>query len=219
MRHLIVFCIGWVGLCAASYGVTFSNPAPIDLFGPPTAAPYPSTIGVAGLDPVTTSVSVTLRNFTHISPDEVSVLLVSPAGAGLLLQSGAGGILSPQFDVTYTLADFGASPLPDVGIWGPGTYRPTAHNPPGPFPPPAPGAYNNPGPFGGGSATFASTFNGTNPNGPWNLFVLDQLTPARGAPVATRFAGGWTLDITAIPEPSMMLALGAAPLALRPRRR
>jgi hypothetical protein len=134
------------------------------------------------------------------------------------LQHSAGDALNPIFVNAYTLADSGAAPLPNTGTWGAGTFRPASYETGIAFPGPAPGTYSNPGPVLGGTATFASTFNGTNPNGAWDLFVIDQAGVGRGTPIANGIHGGWTLDITAIPEPSMMLVLAAAPLVLRRRR-
>jgi hypothetical protein len=58
-----------------------------------------------------------------------------------------------------------------------------------------------------------SVFNGMNPNGDWTLFLADQ-----GAG-ETATLTGWTLTITAVPEPSVALCLAlAGGLSLRRRR-
>jgi subtilisin-like proprotein convertase family protein len=54
---------------------------------------------------------------------------------------------------------------------------------------------------GGGSATFANTFGGSDPYGNWTLFFADL----SGGSVST--LTGWSLDITAVPEP-VNVALG-----------
>ncbi len=159
------------------------------------AVPYPSGItvsGVSGTIPATPgSVKVTLNNFSHTFPDDLGLVLVGPTGAALLLQDGAGD--DPDMvNVTYTFSDDGASTLPDLTAWTAGTYKPTAYFTGDSFPAPGPGTvYGNPGPAGAGTATFASTFGGTNPNGTWNLYVRDFATGDGGG-----FAGGWSLEIS-----------------------
>jgi large repetitive protein len=73
---------------------------------------------------------------------------------------------------------------------------------------------------GTGTGSFASQFNGTNPNGTWSLYILND-TPNSGGETTT--IGSWTLNInaTVIPEPSTLalIALGGAPLLDRLRRK
>jgi hypothetical protein len=58
-----------------------------------------------------------------------------------------------------------------------------------------------------------SVFNGMNPNGDWTLFLADQ-----GAGDEATLTG-WTLSLTAVPEPAVPLLGGLATLlALRRRR-
>jgi subtilisin-like proprotein convertase family protein len=150
--------------------------------------PYPSAIAVAGLTGNVTSVKVTLNNFSHTFVSDVGIVLVAPGGQALLLQDGAGGE-DEIANLTYSLADAGATHLPETA-WAPGTYKPTTYFEGDSFPAPGPGtAYNNPP--GVGTSTFASTYNGTNPNGTWNLFVRDFSNLDGGT-----IAGGWTLEIT-----------------------
>ena len=171
---------------------TFSNTAAITIPDVGNASPYPSTVTVAGVGTIPAtpgSVQVTINGFSHTFPDDVGIVLVGPTGAALLLQDGAGD--DPMVDVTYTLSDTGATQLPDTGVWGPGTYKPTAYVEDN-FPAPGPGTtYGNPGPAGGGTATFASIFGGTNANGVWSLYVVDFVAGEAGA-----IAGGWSLTIT-----------------------
>jgi len=120
----------------------------------------------------------------------VGIVLVGPTGVALLLQNGCDDDV-PMSGVTYTLSDTGATQLPDTTDWPAGTYKPAAYYTGDSFPAPGPLlAYNHPGPAGGNSATFSSTFGGTNPNGTWNLFVRDFASGDSGS-----ISGGWTLEI------------------------
>jgi subtilisin-like proprotein convertase family protein len=62
-------------------------------------------------------------------------------------------------------------------------------------------------------SAFLSNFIGLDPNGTWTLFVADQ------SPGATSTLQSWTLNITAVPEPSVAaLGLLSAALLLRRKR-
>jgi subtilisin-like proprotein convertase family protein len=171
----------------------FTNPASIAINDGDIATPYPSTITVSGLagniSSAPGSVKVTFNSFTHTFPDDVGMVLVGPTGAALLLQDGAGD--DPDVNgVTYTLSDDGAAFLPDDDAWGPGTYKPTAYFSTDEFPAPGPAAiYNVPGPMDG-TATFSSTYGGTNPNGVWSLYIADFVDEDGGS-----IPGGWSLEI------------------------
>ena len=101
-------------------------------------------------------------------------------------------------NVTLTLDDFAADPLPDFTPAPPvvtGTYRPANYGPIGDFmPPPAPNPNPSPSPA-------LSTFNGTNPNGTWSLYIVDDQNGNVGS-----IGGGWELtvvtDVCATPTPS-----------------
>ena len=186
------------GTAAPADTQTFTNMTPITIFdggGVLPASPYPSTIPVSGLPTTTTDVNVTLTGVTHDFGDDIDVLLVGPAGQKVVLMSDAGdGIQVAAADVT--LDDAAAVPLPDEDEITTGTYTPsnyfsaTAGCPNeefDPFPAPAPApAYGS----------MLADFTGTNPNGTWSLYVLDdcQLFAPAGA-----IAGGWSIQITTPP--------------------
>ena len=184
-----------------------------------TATPYPGNIVVANLEtiPLTGSnVTLTINSFARSGrPDDLDMLLVGPTGASLIVWSDVGGTGGPTGTLTITLSDLGASFLPDAGPLASGTFKPTNESTvQDSFPAPAPaGPYGNPGPAGAGTSTFASEFNGTNPNGTWSLYIIDD-APNSGGETTT--IGSWSLDINApvIPEPSTLalIALGSAPL-------
>jgi hypothetical protein len=167
--------------------------------GPDPASPYPSKIKISGMDPTATiqDLNVKLWGFSHIYQDDVDVLLAGPAGQKVILMSDVGG----GYDTDYfevkedlVLDDEAAGYLPD-GTWiTAGTYRPTdgtsvegaACQRPANFPSPAPAS-----PY----ARTLSSFDDTNPNGVWKLFVLDDCGPQSRYDLG-EFAGGWSLVMT-----------------------
>src|SRR5689334_7370114 len=195
-----------VQTAAAANGspTTFSNSGPIELpainssTDPEPAIPYPSDIDVLGLTGVVTNLSVTIHGLTHSSPQDLDMLLLGPSGQTFHFWSDVGGANAVS-DITVTVADDGATPLPDSGPLVDGTtYKPFNADATGDdFPLPAPGPpYNEPA--SAGSATFASVFNGLTAdqvNGTWSLFITDD-TDGNGGTIA----GGWSLSIsTALP--------------------
>jgi subtilisin-like proprotein convertase family protein len=176
-------------LAAPSAQAIFSNSGAITIPSAGTsgpASPYPSSITVAGLGGPVTKVTVTLTNFSHTIPSDVDILLVGPTGANATIMSDAGGV-PDAINLTLTLDDAAATALPDIGPLVTGSFKPTNYNlgagDTWPAPAPAPS---------GGSAL--SVFNGTNPNGTWSLYVVDDLDGDVGT-----ISGGWSLTITAPP--------------------
>lgn len=177
--------------------ITFSNATAITIpasgTGVSTGAPgtpYPSNITVSGFTGPVSKVTVTLKQITHTFPSDVDVLLVGPTGVKFVLMSDPiGG--TDWTGQTYTFDDAAAALLPASGAPpASGTFLPTNYGTGDLFPAPAPAApYLDPG--SAGSATFASAFNGSNPNGTWSLYVVDD----DGTDIGT-FAGGWDLTLT-----------------------
>jgi subtilisin-like proprotein convertase family protein len=167
----------------------FSNIGAIFLNERFTAAtPYGSPITVSGLTGAITDINVTLTNINHLNPDDIDILLVGPSGKNLMIMSDAGGT-PDAVNVTITLDDSAATALPDAGPLVAGTFRPanfgsgdTLAN----ILPPL--SSSGTAAFG----TLASVFNGTQPNGAWNLYIVDDATASTGS-----IAGGWAVDITA----------------------
>ncbi len=172
--------VGWFGASAdaASKTVVKSNTTSIVMTSSGAASPYPSTINVGNRNTRIRDVNVTLNNLSHTVADEVEVLLVAPGGRRALIMSDVGG--GPASNVTLTLDDEAAAPLPDAGPLVTGTFRPTdakdASDPPAPAPPAYPSAL--------------STFDGKRPTGQWRLFVFDDAPGDSG-----QFQGGWTLRL------------------------
>ena len=150
---------------------------------PPTlAVPYPSVIAVSGftLPAALEQVDVTI---SHTFPDDVDMLLVGPGGQNAIILSDVGGA-----DVTNLLlkpSDAGTANLPDAGPLVAGTFRPTnvTSTPADAWPAPAPIP-------SGGSAL--SAFTGTNPNGSWRLYIVDDENTDAGS------SSGWCLNLRPI---------------------
>jgi hypothetical protein len=191
---------------------------------PTPASPYPSSILVAGLGPQISSITLTLTGFTRSArPDDLDMLLVGPTGASFIVFSDVGGTGAATGPFTFVLSDAGATFLPDAGPFTSGTFKPTNESTAQDgFSAPAPsGPYGNPGgaTAGAGPDTFSSVFGGTNPNGTWSLYIVDDAPNSGGE---TGSITSWSLDITAVPEPStwalLITGTAALPFFLRRRR-
>lgn len=176
-------------------GGIFSSPGPVTIPSLGPAATYPSTITVLGLTAAVQQVRVTLTNLSHAYADDLDMLLVGPSGQSLLLMSDAGGE-GTLINATLRFDDLAPQPLPDAGAIFSGLYRPTDYETPDMFPAPAP-----PGPHG----TNLAVFNGTDPNGVWALYVVDDAAKDSGT------LGGWRLDI-AVRDPIADLVISRADL-------
>lgn len=183
--------------CAQTWtddAVIFSNTEPITintasgLTAPTKAAVYPSTVTVAGMTGSITRVAVTLNGLSHTRMTDLDMLLVSPGGVKyIFLADGFNqGVLIN--DRVYTFDDQAPATLPAFSEPFSGTYKPTSGDGVADtFPSPAP-----PGPYLVPSHTFAGAFNGTDPNGQWSLYIVDDI-------IGTAHGGldsGWSLTIT-----------------------
>lgn len=164
-------------------GSNFVNTSPIVIRDANTATPFPSTNTVSGLVGAVHRVFVTLDGITHPSPDDIDILLVGPAGQKVLLMSDVGG-RNPINNVRLRFDDLGRN-LPDEGLISSGTNRPTDVEISDVFPSGVPA-----GPYSDNLAVFK----GTNPNGNWLLYVLDDTAPDAG-----RINNGWALTIETAP--------------------
>jgi subtilisin-like proprotein convertase family protein len=156
-----------------------SNPVAINAIG--NANPYPSEIQVSGQAGFVTGISVALENLTHASPDDIDILLVAPNGRKIVLMSDAGGSNAVS-DVDLAFADSASGSLPDDTSIVSGLFKPTNFDTVDVFPPPAPQTAL--------SGSTLGAFYGVNPNGTWQLFVVDDTGANAGA-----IGGGWSIDI------------------------
>ncbi len=158
------------GLNGGSITISDNNPA----------SPYPSNIQVSGLSGLITGIVVNLENFSHESPDDVDILLVSPSGRSVTLMSDAGGN-NPVSNSILTFDDAANSTLPDNSAISSGVYKPTNFEGTDIFPNPAP--QNLP-------SSALNAFYGDTPNGIWSLYVVDDNGNSVG-----QIANGWNLSI------------------------
>jgi subtilisin-like proprotein convertase family protein len=181
---------------ASAVTTNYSNTTAITIPDSGAGSLYPSPVTVAGANNGVTDVNVTLSGLQHTCETDVDFLLVGPQGQKALVMSDAGDCpQAPVSAVTITLDDSASNPLPNGTPLTSGTFQPGDNDygiaEPDPFPAPAP----DPDALGTGSAL--SVFNGTNPNGTWNLYVSDQYPVDSG-----QLAGGWSLQVSTVDKPA-----------------
>jgi subtilisin-like proprotein convertase family protein len=161
-----------------------------------TSAPYPAALPVSGAGGPITDVDLELHGLTHSYPADIDMMLVGPGGQRAMVMSDAGQDKLVTADLV--LDDEAAAPLPEVHGMVSGSYQPTNYVgfSGDPLPAPAPGT------TGVGSAL--SVFDGTDPNGTWQLFVADNELFDSGT-----VAGGWSLRISTADQP--VPAVGGIP--------
>ncbi len=173
-------------------GTIFSNHTGINILNQGQSSLYPSQITVSGMTGSISNMSVTLNNLSHTYPSDIVMQLAGPQGQQYFFFANVGGNIATT-NVTLQLFDSAPSLLTSALLTS-GQFKPTNQGISNLPTPPAPqGPYFNAAPAG--TDTFAGTFNGTNPNGVWSLYIYDQFNPDGGA-----LAGGWDLDIsTSVP--------------------
>ncbi len=157
----------------------FSNTSPIPLPRGGPITPFPSTIVVSG-EPSVSRVRVRINDLSESYPPNLDLLLVGPQGQKVLFLSDAGG---PQTVNNATVIfDDAAGSFVVPFEFRSGTYKPTNVNDGSNdvFDSPAP-----PGPY----AATLSAFNGSDPNGTWSLYIVED----SGVGFGGNIAGGWSL--------------------------
>jgi subtilisin-like proprotein convertase family protein len=170
---------------------TFANTGAIAIptgnDSPAKANPYPSAIEVTGLKGRIRDVNLRLNSFSHERPLDVEVLLVGPGGQTAIVMAWVGGE-QPVSGVMLRLDDEAAKPLPeayDIELKS-GAYWPV-NGSSGVM------AFASPAPTVSRANAGLAVFDGTDPNGTWQLFVQDQYALNKtGA-----FNGGWELEVQA----------------------
>jgi hypothetical protein len=162
---------------------------PLRTLAPSVTASASVVVSGAGTSP--NRVRVTLFGFTHPTPDDLDILLVSPTGQKFVLLGDAGGTNAAN-NVTLTFEDAAITPAPDATALLSGNYKPANHEAGPTFDAPAPGGpYFEPGPTGT-AATLNSTFS-ANPNGTWTLYLRDDTVNGNTGVLA----GGFGLEFIA----------------------
>lgn len=151
---------------------------------------YPSIADINGLSGTVTKVRVTLTNVTHTFPGDFDVLLVGPNGQRTILMSDAGGGNPGVTGLTYIFDQSAATNFPTTSAPS-GIYKPFNGDGPANIEPGGIDVFPSPGP---GSANYGAAnldvFNGTNPNGIWKLYVVDDEVGDTG------FISTFTLEVT-----------------------
>lgn len=198
LSFLILAGTGSILISSAARAQTFTNSASITIPNPSfalgAASIYPSPITVSGAGTQLTSISVTLSGFSHFYPADVDVLLVGPEGQNVMLMSDVGTFF-PVSNLTFTFDNVSGTSMPSGSQLSSGTFAPTNFDPVGDvdgFPGPAPLV----GPYGSSFAPFL----GTNPNGTWNLYIVDDVAGNNG-----QLASGWSMTITTAVAPALQL--------------
>lgn len=169
-----------------------ANAIPIPDSGP--SSNYPSQIPVNDQFGLVSGVQVTLTNFSHTAPDDVDLVLVSPSGSSVVLMSDVGGT-NPVSNVNLVFDDTAAASMPDSGTITTGTYKPTDFETGDVFPAPAPA--------GPATGRTLSALNGTNGNGSWRLFLVDDAGNNAG-----NISGGWYIAVQSSPDVIGLQATG-----------
>ena len=177
-------------------GAQFCNNGGISIFdAPATASPYPSNISVSGLVGTISNLTIELNGLNAARPNNLDILLVGPGGQAFQMMSDTGDGTTAASGINLTLDDNASSQLPiGTPLMG-GTFRPTDSNvvgAPDVYPAPAPSTFNQPAPSG--SSTFGSVYGGSNPNGNWALYAVDD-----GIGGGTSTLSGWCVDFTVTP--------------------
>jgi subtilisin-like proprotein convertase family protein len=150
------------------------------------ADPYPASIVVGGLrNGKITDVNLIFTDLTHSHYDDLDILLTSPDGRQALVFSDVGDIPDVAGEsLNLVLDDEAAAAMPgEEAYLASGTFRPTNIDR-------FPDVVNPPAPALSGNVAL-STFDGADPNGTWQLWVMDNSNGDHGD------IGSWALQITA----------------------
>lgn len=158
---------------------TLANSNPISIPSTGAATPYPSTVQFDGSFIISGASLFGIFGFTHPSPDDVEILLVSPSGQSVLLMNNVGDNISvSNIDILWsnvgsTLLPCGTGPIISSNLMTQSPlYVPTDCGGGTNFIPPAPS-----GPY----STSLSSLVGTDAAGTWSLYVYDDTATGSGS--------------------------------------
>jgi hypothetical protein len=151
-----------------------------------SANPSPAVIDVSGfVNGAITDIDLTLHGFSHSKPQDVDILLVAEQFPGVnALVMGDVGSTDEVAGLTLTLDDLARAPLSVNGPLVSGSFQPIDNDNEvtlDAFPGHTPNGNDR-----------LSIFNGGDPNGLWQLHIVDDRVAGTG-----QLAGGWSLQITA----------------------
>ena len=157
----------------------------------PTSGPadrYPAEITVSGMPKGVATVHLGIHGFDHPAPEDVDVMVAAPGGQTVLLMSDVEAS-APTSPVTLTFSSAATTGIPSAGPLATGTYLPTNVGSSDSFPFPAPSQ----------TIWFSSleAFHGTDPNGTWRLYVVDDDGSSPGGVI-----DAWTLVVTTVDPPA-----------------
>ena len=155
----------------------FTNPNLISIPSSGPAGTYPSMVNVTGYSGTPSRVWVSLKGLSHSYPADIDILLMGPRGqTAMLLSDVGGGVLVTNLNLTFFE---GASTLIANSTLESGIFSTLNSGAGDILPLPAPA-----GPYGAD----LTVFTGQDPNGPWQLFVVDDTSSDSGV-----IANGWEL--------------------------
>ncbi|MCD9186373.1 MAG: VCBS repeat-containing protein [Pyrinomonadaceae bacterium] len=161
----------------------------IPIFSSGAAGIYPSTINVSGLTGTITDVNISLYNINHTSFNNLDIMLVSPGGKNLVFLSDVDYSPANVTNLSIAFDDSAPNRIPLFSAPVNGIFKPSVYTDPGEgadfYAAPAP-------PFSG--ETELNVLNGSDPNGIWRLYVMDDTPGASGA-----ISAGWRLEIKTAP--------------------
>lgn len=194
---VFLFLLAWLlfsGVSPAEAAVETYTNAGLITINDGAATPYPSSISVSGLGGLITDVNVRVENIGHTFPDDIDMMIVSPAGDSTILMSDACGSDDME-DFDYNFDDEAPALMNDSSLCGPINTKPTNY-----------GAGDT-WPGSGFTPTTAdlSRFDGENPNGSWLLYVYDDLGGFTGD-----IELGWSITITTGPAAVLIPGTGTS---------
>jgi hypothetical protein len=193
----VVAGVGWrIDTIQVTNAISGENINAISIPASGAASPYPSEINVVDHDGLVSGVTVNIDNFSHTSPDDVDLMLVAPNGRKVVLMSDVGGA-TPVTNVSLSFDDLANASLPDNAPLVTGNYKPTNFEPGDAFPAPAPA--------GAPTGSLLSAFNGSEPNGAWKLFLVDDNGNNAGT-----LSAGWSIVVQTSPNVINIPTSGAA---------
>jgi Ca2+-binding RTX toxin-like protein/subtilisin-like proprotein convertase family protein len=162
-------------------------------FAVPDPGEASSTLTVSGLGGQVLDINARVTA-THSWNDDFDILLVGPAGQSVILMSDAGDG-NDLIGTLLTFDDEAAANLSQTATNATGSYRPTnfAENA---------DPFSVAGPYG----SALTVFDGTNPNGTWTLYAVDDDVIMSGS------INNWGLDIT-VPGSTRSYSENAPPVA------